>query len=121
MPPFELDSVKTPVEKKVENDDSLHLSLTTSRRVWIKVVSDKSDVKFEGMVDSGSNLIYKAANEFRVVVGNAGSVEMSLDGKPINNIGNQGEVRNIIISPDTVKAFTLLIPSKNENNPEQKN
>ena len=121
MPAFELDSVKTPPVEKAIQDDSLHLSINTLKRVWVKVVTDKSITKFEGMVNGGRNLLYNASEEFRVVVGNAGSVEMSLDGKPINNIGNPGEVRNIIINPDTVIAYTLLIPSKNENKPQQKN
>ena len=95
--------------------------LNTSQRVWIKVVSDKENTKFEGMVDGGSKLHYNAFEQFRVVVGNAGFVNMALNGKPIDNIGNQGEVRNIIISADTVTAYTLLIPAKNENKSKQKN
>jgi len=74
------------------------------------------------MVNANSRLIYSAFKEFRVVVGNAGSVNLALNGKPINEetVGKTGEIRNLVISTDTVRAYTIIVPAKNENKSQKR-
>ena len=120
-PAFEVDTPKT-AANYVPINDSLQLTVNTSRRVWVKVISDQN-VRYEGMVDADSRINYNASKQFRVVVGNAGSVKIAFNGKPIDEetVGKIGEVRNIIISPDTVRAYTIIIPKKDENTSPQTN
>ena len=120
-PAFEVDTPKT-AANFVPVNDSLQLTVNTTKRVWVKVVSDQN-VKYEGMVNAESRINYYASKQFRVVVGNAGSVKLAFNGKPIDEetVGKIGEVRNIIISPDTVRAYTIIIPQKDENASPQTN
>ena len=119
-PAFEIDTPKTKTNDFNPHKDSLELTVKTNQRVWVKVVSDKI-VRYEGMVDANNTSNYYASSGFRVVVGNAGFVQLALDGKQIDNIGEKGEVRNITITADSVRAYTLLIPAKNETEPQPQN
>jgi cytoskeleton protein RodZ len=120
-PAFEIDSVKTEKNDSVAiANDSLKLTVSISQRVWVKILADNKVLQM-GMVDANSVLNYNAFKEFRVVVGNAGYVKLSFNGKPVQNVGKPGELRNIIINADTVKAYTLSTPVKNENKSPTKN
>ncbi len=114
-PAYEIDTAKT-ATNSVPMNDSLQLSVNTLKRVWVKVIAD-NNVRSEGMVDANNRSTYRASNDFRVVIGNAGSVQLALNGKPIKAeiVGKQGEIRNLVINADTVKAYTIIIPAKNEN------
>ena len=120
-PAYEIDTPKVAMNY-VPVSDSLQLRINTLNRVWIKVLSDKN-IRYEGMVNANSRLIYNAFKEFRVVVGNAGSVNLALNGKPINEetVGKTGEIRNLVISTDTVRAYTIIVPAKNENKSPETN
>jgi cytoskeletal protein RodZ len=121
-PAFEIDSVQT--EKKDTTsaiaNDSLKLSVSVSKRMWVKVLSDNR-IRQIGMADENSVFNFNAYKEFRVVVGNAGYAKLSFNGKPVQNVGKPGELRNIIINADTVRAYTLPPPVKNENKSPTKN
>lgn len=121
QPAFEIDSSKAVTNYKPVND-SLQLTVNTLNRVWVKVLSDKN-LRYEGMVNANENLRYNAAKEFRIVVGNAGSVKLAFNNKPIDEetVGQKGEIRNLIINTDTVKAYTIIIPAKNENESSETN
>lgn len=109
---FELEE-PSPVKDYIPEDDSLRLELTGLGRVWVKVQSD-SRIIFQGFLSENQNTAYKALNEFRVSVGNAGLLSMNLNGKQLQIPGVRGEIRNYIINSDTVKSYILSVPSKNE-------
>jgi len=121
-PAFEIDSVQT--DKKDTTaavaNDSLKLSVSISKRMWVKILADNK-IRQIGMADENSVLNFNAYKEFRVVVGNAGYAKLSFNGKPVQNVGKPGELRNIIINADTVRAYTLPPPVKNENKSPTKN
>ncbi|HOI30585.1 MAG TPA: DUF4115 domain-containing protein [Melioribacteraceae bacterium] len=109
---FELEATPQANEYMPE-DDSLKLDLTGLGRVWVKVQSD-SRIIFQGFLLEKQNSSFKALNEFRVSVGNAGLISMDLNGKQLQIPGARGEIRNYIINSDTVKSYILSVPSKNE-------
>ncbi len=106
-------------EKQIEQfaNDSLNLSIATLGRVWIKVTSDSKVIQ-EGMVPENQKLSFRAGEEFRVVVGSAGLANISLNNKSIGPLGNIGEIKNIIITEDTIRSYTLTVPSRNEQRSE---
>ena len=122
QPAFEIDTTKniTHVEENIIPNDSLQLSVNTFQRVWVKVLSDNK-IRQEGMVDANSKLTYNAFKEFRIVVGNAGNVSIEFNGKQLKDIGKAGEIRNLIINADTVRAYTLTPPTRNENQTRSQN
>lgn len=86
--------------------DSLRLSVQNSEQVWIKVRCDGKLVQ-EGVVQKSSTMNFKATKQFGVSIGNAGVVKLFLNEKPIKNVGRIGEIRNIIITPDTIRYLTI--------------
>ncbi|MEJ5350658.1 MAG: helix-turn-helix domain-containing protein [Melioribacteraceae bacterium] len=109
---YEIDSSITQ-QKPQHESDSLNLSITPEKLVWLKVLCDKKEV-YRQMAPAEKVLNFKAEKEFYVVVGNAGYVKMSLNNKPISPIGNLGEIRNYYISLDTIKSNLIPIPKKDE-------
>ena len=73
------------------------------------------------MVQENQKLLFKAHEEFRVVVGNAGLANITLNNKSIGSIGNLGEIKNIIITEDTIRSYTLTPPTQNEQKPTTEN
>ncbi|MCX7798334.1 MAG: helix-turn-helix domain-containing protein [Melioribacter sp.] len=103
-----------------ENSDSLILSILPLNNVWLKVLSDNKEI-LEKTVQSNQQLNIKALKEFYIVVGDAGSIKMSLNNKPITQLGNAGEIRRYIISRDTIKSYLIPIQKKNEEGPSKEN
>jgi len=101
-------------------DDSLDLQITTSGKVWVKVLKDNKEV-FRSFIEGNQKKKFRAYKEFRVVVGNAGAVKMSLENKELMLSTKMGEIRNYIINSDTVKSYLIQVPAKNEKNSPAKN
>lgn len=116
---FEIDSTEHALIAAPQ-DDSLDLQISTSGRVWVKVLKDNKEV-FRSFIESNQKKKFRAYKEFRVVVGNAGAVKMSLENKELMLNPKMGEIRNYIINSDTVKSYLILIPAKNEKNSPAKN
>jgi cytoskeleton protein RodZ len=96
------------------NPDSLRLRLTASDKVWVKVSTDGKVVQ-QGVIQPNINLNYASTKNFSVTVGNAGLVKLFFNNKQIENIGKSGEIRNVFISPDAVRFFTIQPRPNNEN------
>lgn len=106
-----------PVEVPKSVPDSLQLSVQTTDRVWVKVYTD-GKVVFQKMVEKSSNIKYRATKSFSVSVGNAGAVKILFNNKQVPNVGKIGESRNIYMTPETIRYYT--IPT-NENKPAKAN
>ncbi|MEW5843315.1 MAG: RodZ domain-containing protein [Bacteroidota bacterium] len=100
--------------------DSLRLSVQTLNRVWVKVASDGKIIT-QQVYQPDSKLHFAASKNFSVTVGNAGMVKLLLNNKPIQNIGKTGEIRNLYITPDTIRYYTIIPPTKNETKSAKKN
>jgi len=110
------DQPNTPSAKN--KPDSLRLRLTASDKVWVKVYSDGKIVQ-QGVIQPNINLNFASIKNFSVTVGNAGLVKIFFNNKQVENIGKSGEIRNISISPDAVRFFTIQPRQKNENPTKQ--
>ncbi|MEW6196208.1 MAG: RodZ domain-containing protein [Bacteroidota bacterium] len=119
-PRYEVDSSEISQESNIVHDDSLDLVLTTSGRVWCKILKDNKEV-FQNFIEANQTKSFRAYKEFRVVVGNAGFVNLKLENKDLNLEHKPGEIRNYIINSDTVKSYILSVPSKNEKRTPAKN
>lgn len=86
--------------------DSLRLSVQSSEQVWIKVLSDGRIVR-QGIVQKNTTMNFKAKKQFGVSIGNAGAVKLFFNEQPVKNVGKPGEIRNITITPDTIRYLTI--------------
>ena len=86
--------------------DSLRLLVQNSEQVWIKVLCD-GKIKQQGIVQKSSVLNFKAQKQFGISIGNAGVVKLFFNDKPVQNVGRLGEIRNITMTPDTIRYLTI--------------
>ncbi len=77
--------------KTAKRKGSHTLTFKASKVTWIRVVIDGGDTK-EVILRPGDTVSWKAKKGFFLVVGNAGGVEMTFDGKPSKKIGEPGQV-----------------------------
>jgi cytoskeletal protein RodZ len=99
--------------------DSLRLSVLTTERVWVKVSTD-GKIVHQQVVPANSKMNFAAKKSFSVSVGNAGYVKVFFNNKPVENVGKLGEIRNLFITTDGIKYYTIL-PQKNEKKSPTKN
>ncbi|MBI1790359.1 MAG: helix-turn-helix domain-containing protein [Acidobacteria bacterium] len=76
----------------------LRVGIAAGERTWIQVSSDGKRVFASTLQPSQSKTI-EAVARVRLVVGNAGGLEITLNGNPIGPIGPRGQVRVVEFTP----------------------
>lgn len=104
--------IQTPVNTLLPSTDSLRLSVLTTDRVWLKVSTD-GKVFQQGIVEANLKMNFAATKNFSVSIGNAGRVKVYFNNKPVENVGKPGKIRNLFITSDGIKYYTIP-PKKNE-------
>ena len=88
---------------------TLHVSLTTDADDWLRVSTDgkvvMSDVLHPNQVKE-----FAAVDALRIRIGDAGSLQMTVNGKAAGPLGPKGQVRNVEVTRDGV--HILLPPPK---------
>lgn len=92
--------------------DSLRLSVLTTDRVWLKISSDGKILE-QGIYEANSKMNYTATKNFSISIGNAGRVKVYFNNNPVENVGKPGDIRNLFITSDGIKYYTIP-PKKNE-------
>jgi cytoskeleton protein RodZ len=72
--------------------DPIRVVFTATEPVWVSIQSDGTPA-YTGVLEQQHNKELAAANRMTAVIGNAGGLEVSLNGKAIGPIGQHGEVR----------------------------
>jgi cytoskeleton protein RodZ len=67
---------------------------------WVEVSAD-GDKVFGGLAAAGESRRFEARSEFRVTLGNAGGVRVTIDGHPAARLGGPGEVVRDVRLPET--------------------
>lgn len=67
---------------------------------WIEISADGEKI-FGGLVTAGESRRFEAQKGFRVTLGNAGGVRVSVDGRPVERLGGPGEVVRNVVLPDS--------------------
>lgn len=95
---------------------AVKVRLSISETVWIRALVDGERV-FQRTFHPGESRQVEADEHVSLLVGNAGGVSLSLNGKAIPPIGSSGQVRRVLL---TVGGMEILAPSPRapENNDE---
>jgi cytoskeletal protein RodZ len=80
-------------------EEGVALVLEFDDSSWVEISADGSKV-FGGLVSAGESRRFAAQHEFRVTLGNAGGVRVSIDGQPSARLGRPGEVVRDVRLPD---------------------
>ena len=76
------------------------LVLESDAPSWIEISADGEKV-FGGMMTAGESRTFEARKTFRLTLGNAGGVRVSVDGRPLAPLGRSGQVVRNVVIPDS--------------------
>ncbi len=68
----------------------LHVVIVATDRTWVRVVADGVTV-FEGFMSAGTRQAWEARRELSLKAGNAGGLDVSVNGRSLGRLGNPGD------------------------------
>lgn len=84
----------------LSSDAGIALVLEFDEPSWIEISADGQKI-FGGLVTAGESRRFEARSGFRVTLGNAGGVRVSVDGHPVERLGRPGEVVRNVVLPES--------------------
>jgi cytoskeleton protein RodZ len=85
----------------------LRVGLSADEKTWISISTDGKNV-FSNALEPHETRVVEASEKVRLLIGNAGGVEISLNGKPIGPVGPRGQIRIVELTP----AGFQIVPRK---------
>ena len=73
---------------------------TPGGKSWVQVTNAAGQVLFTGLLDQGVTKQFTDPSQLRLVIGNAGSVDLNVNGKDIGSPGKVGEVVRLSFGPN---------------------
>ncbi len=90
------ESVTPSVAASPEIVEGVNVELVASRGItWLYATNESGEVLFSGQVREGATKTFNAAKQVNLRVGNAGAVDISVNGKDVGSIGANREVVNL--------------------------
>ena len=77
---------------------AMRVAFKAAEPVWVSIRRDGTHV-YSGTLESQQTREFDADQRMTVLVGNAGSLDVSLNGKPVGPIGPRGEIRLLVLTP----------------------
>ena len=72
-----------------------------NERSWVSVTGSKDAALFDGLVAKGEQRTFRDASLVRIVIGNAGAVTLTVNGKDLGEPGRLGDVASLEFTPDS--------------------
>jgi cytoskeletal protein RodZ len=95
------ESVTPSVAASPEIVGGVNVELVASRgTTWLYATNENGEVLFSGQVRQGATKTFSAAKQVNLRVGNAGGVDISVNGKDVGSIGANGDVVNLTYNAD---------------------
>ena len=101
-PRFEVKEDSKKVAKEISKVDSLSLKINALDTAWFRIIIDKHK-NDEFILNPNRTKILVAESEINLLLGNAGGIELFLNGKNLNFKGKKGEIRNISIDANGIR------------------
>jgi len=77
---------------------TMRVAFTASEPVWVSIKSDGTRT-YTGTIEVQESKQFDASRKMTVLVGNAGALQISLNGKNVGPIGPRGEIRLLVLTP----------------------
>jgi transcriptional regulator with XRE-family HTH domain len=77
----------------------MKISVVASQETWVSITANGKTV-YTGILQPNSKRVLKGVERAKMVIGNAGGVDVLKDDQTIGPIGPQGQVRVVVLSPD---------------------
>jgi cytoskeleton protein RodZ len=101
QPPAEEAVTTKPTPPAEEVPGKIHLKFQAVNACWISVISDGNQIPPKTL-QPGQNSSYNANERFEIVLGNAGGVNLTINGKPAKPLGKQGSVLKLLIDAQSI-------------------
>jgi len=86
------------------------LNLSATEKTWLSITSEGKRL-FSGFLEPSQTKTLTGLDAAQMTVGNAGGIEVRLNGKPIGPIGKSGQVRRVVFTPDNFEVLPLELPA----------
>ena len=94
----------------VDGINQVVLNLSATEKTWLSITSEGKHL-FSGFLEPSQTKTLTSLDAARMTVGNAGGIEVRLNGKPIGPIGKSGQVRVVVFTPDNFEVLPLDPPA----------
>ena len=96
-----VESVTPSAAESPEIAGGVNVELVASRGTsWLYATNKNGEVLFSGQVREGASKIFSDSEQVNLRVGNAGGVDISVNGENVGSIGANGEVVNLTYNAD---------------------
>ncbi len=89
-----------PAPTPAPTDAKLDIEVAASEAVWISATTDGK--KTATVLKQGQSRRFAANERASLFIGNAGGLEIRVNGKPLGPIGPRGQLRTVVITPEGV-------------------
>ena len=93
----------------VDGINHVVLNLSATEKTWLSISSEGKRL-FSGFLEPSQTKTLTGLDVARMTVGNAGGIEVRLNGKPIGPIGKSGQVRTVLFTPDNFEVLPAEPP-----------
>jgi cytoskeleton protein RodZ len=98
-PPVREEREAAPAKPDTASPGEFRLRATVSARTWVRVQIDDSEIR-EYMFHPGNRPEWKARQGFYLIIGNAGGIDLNLNGEDIPKLGGSGQVVRLRLPRD---------------------
>jgi cytoskeleton protein RodZ len=85
--------------------EPLRIDMEAKDTTWTKVDADGTSVNPGEILEPGMTRHYAAQNSISLVIGNAAGLDLKINDMPSKNLGKNGQVRELNITPNNLKDF----------------
>ncbi len=89
---------------------AVRVAFTSNEPVWVSIKSDGART-YSGTIEGQEPKQFDAARKMVVLVGNAGALRISLNGKPVGPFGSAGEIRLVMFTPEGAHVIQRAPPT----------
>jgi len=94
--------------------DGVHITLAATEDTWVHVTADGRTV-FDGVIRGQESRNVEGKQNMRVLIGNAGGLQIEWNGRQLESLGKRGEVRDVLFTRDGYRLIEKQPPSDDEN------
>jgi len=79
--------------------NKVKVDVRATERSWVQVTTGTGQELFQGLMDVGMTKSFSDKRQLRLVIGNAGGIELSVNGTDIGATGRRGQVARLQFTP----------------------
>ena len=101
-------TAETASQTTVDGINYVVLNVAATEKTWLSITSEGKRI-FSGFLEPSQTKTLTGLDAARMTVGNAGGIEVRLNGKPIGPIGKSGQVRTVVFTPDNFEVLPVVL------------